>query len=76
MSLDDIFRCNVFCLQQLATKYDTQLNGIVAIVDLKNLNLHQAKHFTPAYAKKIADLLTVGILVIFSIANYNDHYTL
>ena len=38
---------------------DAQLNGIVAIVDLENLSLNQARHFTPVYAKKIADLLTV-----------------
>lgn len=59
LSLDDIFRCNVFCLQQLASNFDAQINGIVAIVDLQNLSLNQARHFTPSYAKKIADLLTV-----------------
>ncbi len=62
-SLDDIFRCNLFCLQQLASNLDSQINGIVAIVDLENLGLHQARHFTPSYAKKIADLLIVRIFL-------------
>lgn len=59
LTLDDIFRCNVFCLQKLASQLDAQLNGIVAIVDLGNIGVNQAKHFTPLYAKKIAELLTV-----------------
>ena len=58
-SLDDIFRCNVFCLRQLATNLDAQVNGIVAIVDLQNIGLQHARHFTPSHAKKIADLLMV-----------------
>ncbi|KAI9565830.1 hypothetical protein GHT06_009625 [Daphnia sinensis] len=65
LSLDDIFRCNVFCLQQLASNFDAQMNGIVAIVDLQNLSLHQARHFTPGYAKKIADLLTEAFPLSF-----------
>ncbi|KZS07026.1 Uncharacterized protein APZ42_029562 [Daphnia magna] len=65
LSLDDIFRCNVFCLQQLASNFDAQINGIVAIVDLQNLSLNQARHFTPSYAKKIADLLTEAFPLSF-----------
>ncbi|XP_046438130.1 alpha-tocopherol transfer protein-like [Daphnia pulex] len=66
-SLDDIFRCNLFCLQQLASNLDSQINGIVAIVDLENLGLHQARHFTPSYAKKIADLLIETFPISFQI---------
>lgn len=72
-SLDDIFRCNLFCLQQLASNLDSQINGIVAIVDLENLGLHQARHFTPSYAKKIADLLIVRIfLTIWEICKSSE----
>lgn len=57
-TLDDIFRCNLYCLQRLAAEPEAQLNGIVAIADLHNIGLYQARHFTPAYAKKVADLVT------------------
>lgn len=64
-SLDDIFRCNVYCLQRLATYTDAQINGIVAIVDLGNIGLHQARQFTPGHAKKVANLLTHAFPIRF-----------
>jgi len=54
---DDVFRCNVFCLQRLASDSETQIKGIVSIVDLKNLGIHHVRHVTPSYAKKIASLI-------------------
>lgn len=56
-SLDEIFRCNVFCLQRLVSETETQDKGIVAIVDMNNFGFHQARHFTPCQAKKVADLI-------------------
>lgn len=57
-TLDDVFRCNLYCLKRLAAEPDAQLNGIVCLVDLQDLGLYQARHFTPGYAKKVADLVT------------------
>ena len=59
-TLDDVFRCNLYCLKRLAAEPDAQLNGIVCLVDLQDLGLYQARHFTPGYAKKVADLVTVS----------------
>lgn len=67
----------MFCLQQFASKLDSQLNGIVAIVDLQNVSVNQVRHFTPIYAKKIADLLTVrnssySLLAIFYFVQFEQ----
>ena len=59
-TLDDIFRCNLYCLKRLAAEPDAQLNGIICLVDLQDIGLYQARHFTPGYAKKVADLVTVS----------------
>ena len=56
-SLDDIFRCNVLYLQRLASEKETQVNGIVSIVDLKGFGLYHARHFTPGHARRIAELI-------------------
>ena len=58
-TLDDIFRCNVYYLRRLASDLETQFKGIVAIVDLKNLEVHHVRHVTPSYAKKVAALIQV-----------------
>jgi retinaldehyde-binding protein 1 len=49
----------VLCLQRIATENETQKNGIVAVVDFKNFGLHQVRHLTPPFLKKIADLIQV-----------------
>jgi len=56
-SLDDIFRSNLFCLQLLASEAETQLSGLVAVVDMSDFAFYQARHFTPGYAKRVADLI-------------------
>jgi len=65
-TLDDIFRCNVFCLQKLVSERGAQIKGLEAIVDLQNLDLFHARHFTPSHAKKIADLLMGAFPVRFN----------
>lgn len=58
-TLDDIFRCNLYILQRLAMEPESQLNGIVAIVDMAGMPLSRARLFTADHAKKIAQLLNV-----------------
>lgn len=68
-TLDDIFRCNVYCLQRLVSERGAQTKGIEAIVDLKDLDLSHVRHFTPSHAKKIADLLMVRSTWLFNSAH-------
>ncbi|KAI9559554.1 hypothetical protein GHT06_013559 [Daphnia sinensis] len=56
-SLEDMIRCVVFCFQRLVCEVETQTNGIVAIIDVKDFTLHHVGQFTPNLIKKIADIV-------------------
>lgn len=56
-SLEDMIRCVVFCFQRLVCEVETQTNGIVAIIDVKDFTLHHVGQFTPNLVKKIADIV-------------------
>ena len=59
ITLDDIFRCNLFSLQQLASDPEIHRNGIDIIVDFQGHGLHHVRQLTPSYAKKFASLFVV-----------------
>jgi len=59
ITLDDIFRCNLYCLETLACDPYTQRNGIIIIVDFEGHGLHHVRQLTPSYAKKFASLFIV-----------------
>uniref|UniRef100_T1JCV9 CRAL-TRIO domain-containing protein n=1 Tax=Strigamia maritima TaxID=126957 RepID=T1JCV9_STRMM len=56
-SLDDIYRANQMCLEMAIEEEESQINGFVAIVDMKDFGIHQAKHYRPAYAKRVISLI-------------------
>ena len=58
-NLDDAFRLFVYCLQRAIAEMETQINGVVLIMDFKDFTLHQAKHVTLAFLKKFASLIQV-----------------
>ena len=51
----------MFCLQRIATENESQKNGLVAVIDFKNFGLQKARHITPPFLKKVADLIQVTI---------------
>ncbi|XP_021376046.1 alpha-tocopherol transfer protein-like [Mizuhopecten yessoensis] len=55
--LDDIFRTNFLTLSKLIEEEETQVNGIVMVIDLKDLSWSHAKNVSPFYAKRISSLL-------------------
>lgn len=55
-SLEDIFLALVFCFQRLVSELETQTNGIVLILDVKDLSLNHVRQFTPYWVKIIADI--------------------
>lgn len=56
-SLDDIFRTNYLFLEEMTNSTETQVNGMVAIVNFKNLNFYHARHFTPKHAQRMINII-------------------
>lgn len=56
-----MIRCVVFCFQRLVCEVETQTNGLVAIIDVKDFTLHHVGQFTPNLVKKIADIVQVKL---------------
>lgn len=54
---DDLFRANVICLEKQIDDPFTQINGVVAILDMKCLGFHHIRHFSPSHALKIVSLV-------------------
>ncbi|XP_054718518.1 alpha-tocopherol transfer protein-like [Uloborus diversus] len=54
---DDVFRANVICLEKQIDDPLTQINGIVALLDMKGLGFHHVRHFSPSHALKIVSLV-------------------
>ncbi|XP_028137300.1 alpha-tocopherol transfer protein-like [Diabrotica virgifera virgifera] len=57
VTIDDVFRTNVLALEQVVREAETQVAGIVVILDMAGLSLQHAKFFTPYYAKKMVELV-------------------
>ncbi|XP_044266194.1 alpha-tocopherol transfer protein-like [Tribolium madens] len=57
ITIDDIFRTNVLALEQIVREPETQVAGIVLVLDMAGLSLQHAKFFTPYYAKKMVELV-------------------
>lgn len=56
-TIEDIFRTNVLALEQIVREPETQIAGIVVILDMAGLSLQHAKFFTPYYAKRMVELV-------------------
>ena len=59
--MDDVFRCNYVFLEELTLSPETQVNGIVGIVDFKGLGFYQARCFTPKHALRMISIIQVSI---------------
>ncbi|XP_060066863.1 alpha-tocopherol transfer protein-like [Ylistrum balloti] len=55
--LDDIFRTNFMTLSKLIEDEETQVNGLIMVIDLKEMGWNHAKNVSPFYAKRVASLL-------------------
>jgi hypothetical protein len=58
-SLEDAYRAVVFCFQRMVSEIETQSKGVVLMLDFQDFALHQIRHFTPPFVKKVANLLQV-----------------
>ncbi|CAL1273965.1 unnamed protein product [Larinioides sclopetarius] len=56
-SADDLFRANVICLEKQIDDPLTQINGVVALLDMKMLGFHHVRHFSPSHALKVVSLV-------------------
>ncbi|XP_046644517.1 alpha-tocopherol transfer protein-like [Daphnia pulicaria] len=56
-SLEDVYSAVVFCFQRMVSEMETQSKGVVGIMDFQDFALHQIRHFTPSFVKKVADLI-------------------
>jgi hypothetical protein len=50
----------VFCFQRMVSETETQTNGIVAIIDVKDFALQHLRQLTPPLIKVIAETVQVG----------------
>lgn len=57
VTIEDVFRVNVLALEQIVREAETQIAGIVVILDMAGLSLQHAKFFTPYYAKRMVELV-------------------
>lgn len=44
-------------LEQIVREEETQISGIVVLLDMNGLSLQHAKFFTPYYAKRMVELV-------------------
>lgn len=57
VSIEEIFRTNILALEHVVREPETQIAGIVVLLDMGGLSLQHVKFFTPYYAKKMVDLV-------------------
>lgn len=57
MTIDEIFRTNVLALEHVVREPETQIAGLVVLLDMGGLSLQHVKFFTPYYAKKMVELV-------------------
>ncbi|KAK5646338.1 hypothetical protein RI129_004802 [Pyrocoelia pectoralis] len=57
VTLDDIFRTNILAMEEVVREPETQIAGIVVILDMAGLSLHHARFFTPHYAKRTVEVV-------------------
>lgn len=57
VTIEDVFRGNMLVLEQIVREPETQIAGIVVILDMAGLSLNHAKFFTPYYAKRMVELV-------------------
>ncbi|KAF5300274.1 hypothetical protein FQA39_LY11131 [Lamprigera yunnana] len=57
VTIDDIFKTNILALEEIVREPETQVAGIVVIVDMAGLSLHHARFFTPHYAKRSVEVV-------------------
>lgn len=57
MTIEEIFRTNILALEQVVRESETQIAGVVILLDMSGLNLQHVKFFTPYYAKKMVELV-------------------
>ncbi|CAG7729848.1 unnamed protein product [Allacma fusca] len=56
-NLDDIFRANYLYLEEMTSTMETQVHGLVAIVDCQGLSFYHARSFTPKHAKRMVKII-------------------
>lgn len=57
VTIEETFRSNVLALEHIVRETETQIAGIVVILDMAGLSLQHAKFFTPYYAKRMVELV-------------------
>ncbi len=58
-NLDEAFRFQLFLIQMVVANEDTQLNGVVSILDQKGLTIQKARNFKPGVIRKWAHIMSV-----------------
>lgn len=56
-TMDEIFIANQLCLETAVRDAQTQIVGIVSIIDMKNFSFHHIRHMRPSHFKKILTLI-------------------
>ncbi|XP_065358491.1 retinaldehyde-binding protein 1-like [Calliphora vicina] len=58
---DDCFRAAVLCCEALQLEPESQINGIVLILDCKGTTIGQSLEMTPAFMKRLVDYVQYAI---------------
>lgn len=52
-SLDDLMRCALVATESHLREEETQIRGIVGVIDLKGFSAHHMLHMTPRYTRRV-----------------------
>lgn len=56
-SANDIYRANLLCLEKAIEDPATQINGIIALLDLKEFGFHHIRQMSPAHCRRMVLLI-------------------
>lgn len=57
VSMDEAFRLNLLALEQVVREPETQIAGVVVLLDMNGLSMNHTKFFSPYYAKRMVELV-------------------
>ncbi|XP_076325945.1 alpha-tocopherol transfer protein-like isoform X3 [Tachypleus tridentatus] len=58
-SANDIYRANLLCLEKAIEDPATQINGIIALLDLKEFGFHHIRQMSPAHCRRMVLLIQI-----------------
>jgi hypothetical protein len=59
VSIEDIFRTNILALEHIVQEPETQVAGLIVVVDMNGFGFQHAKFLSPYYARRTVEVIQV-----------------